>query len=271
MSLCASAPPPDLCTTLAPVVRLETGSTASWVFSHHGGYVLKVNSTPTPSHSVSAPPEADGSLKPPEVQFYPNGAFEKPPASSFETFMNNEFAAAPAGSGYPPSVASATTAREIPIGENGGAPVFHDSSQPVFRGDARRPETIFQDGFQPRAPDSNRTLWDHTRINAHTNFVSTSSQESSAQKYANRFRAHGEGWVYTARPQSAGIDAKKTFGDKTAYIGEAEVAYHGGIPPRDIVSATMIPRRPEPNSPICSGETGEYPRVVVQNTGFNKP
>jgi RHS repeat-associated protein len=105
----------------------------------------------------------------------------------------------------------------------------------VFRGDGRSPDEIFEQGFQPLG--TNQDLLKYTQQNEPSVFVSTSKSPNVAREFVNM---QGDGFVYTIRGQTEGIDVNAVLGAKSPFPYELEIAVPGGVKPIDIMGARQV-------------------------------
>jgi uncharacterized protein RhaS with RHS repeats len=118
----------------------------------------------------------------------------------------------------------------------------------VFRGDDRPPATIFKEGFQPKG--TNTDLYEYALSNRPSIYVSTSKSSAVARDFT-------DGYVYTIRGQSNGIDVNTTLGSKSPFPNELEIAVPNGIKPGDIMGARQV-----------SGN-GKFTGPFIKNPSFN--
>lgn len=127
------------------------------------------------------------------------------------------------------------------------SPTWRESSEPLYRGDGRSPDEIFQHGFHPKDP-SNTDLRKFVETNNPSAFVSTSRDPEVYQNFPSEFR-------YTVEAPG-GVDVNATLG-KHMFSHEQEIAFPGGVDPRFIKGAHPV---------IDSkGTLGEW----IPNPGFN--
>ena len=111
-----------------------------------------------------------------------------------------------------------------------------DSSVPkeVYRGDGRSHDKIFEDGFEPKAPGSDRSLEDYVNTGRDSNYVSTTTNKNIAEDFANDNNGH----LYTIDTDGLnGIDVNKELGGHE-FEFEDEIAFPGGIPSGNIKGVT---------------------------------
>ncbi|WP_432134969.1 RHS repeat domain-containing protein [Streptomyces sp. bgisy154] len=120
----------------------------------------------------------------------------------------------------------------------------------VFRGDARHPSVVFEEGFQPKG--TNTDIHDYGRNNTPSAWVGTSDRESLAAMFPQW--AKGKTWVYEIRQPGTGIRVNKVLPLNYVFRAEREIVFPEGIDPSMIVRA----RRWEWARP--TGETIENPR-----------
>ena len=105
----------------------------------------------------------------------------------------------------------------------------------VFRGDDRGPDTIFNEGFQPRGTNTN--LLEFTESNVPSIFVSTTTSPNVARWFAE---IQDGGYVYTIKGQPHGVDVNSTLGNLSPHRNELEIAVPGGVNPLDIMGARAV-------------------------------
>ncbi len=105
----------------------------------------------------------------------------------------------------------------------------------IFRGDARSPDVIFEQGFQPRG--TNQDLYKYALENEPSVYVPTSKSPTVAREFADM---QGGGYVYTIRGQSQGVDVNAALGARSPFPHELEIAVPGGIKPTDIMGARQV-------------------------------
>lgn len=105
----------------------------------------------------------------------------------------------------------------------------------IFRGDGRAPEVIFKEGFQPTGTSTD--LYRYALYNESSIFVSTSKTPNIAREFAD---LQGNGYVYTIRGQSQGLDVNSILGSKSPYVNEFEIAVPGGVSAVDIMGGRMV-------------------------------
>ena len=142
--------------------------------------------------------------------------------------------------------------------------VQRDDDDLLYRADARDPDVIFDEGFQPRNPAGTHALMDHISISA-----STPSQWVSTSRWQGL--RHVTGYDYEIDAPGKGIDAAMTYGDDYPfYINhEKEVAFEGGIDRSLILGASeeIRLRRGIP-VPDREGEDEDF-YLINPNFGFN--
>jgi YD repeat-containing protein len=105
----------------------------------------------------------------------------------------------------------------------------------IFRGDARSPDVIFEQGFQPRG--TNQDLFRYAEENVPSVYVPTSKSPNVARDFAEM---QGGGYVYTVRGQPQGVDVNAVLGSRSPHPLELEVAVPGGIKAPDIMGARQV-------------------------------
>jgi len=121
----------------------------------------------------------------------------------------------------------------------------------IFRGDARSPEAIFTEGFQPKG--TSQDLFLKASQNTDSIFVSTSKSPNVAREFASY---QGDGYVYTIRGQPQGVDVNAVLGSRSPFPHELEIAVPGGIKPVDIMGARQI------------GSDGRFIGPFIKNPGY---
>jgi hypothetical protein len=108
----------------------------------------------------------------------------------------------------------------------------------LYRGDDREPWEIFEAGFEPLGDSTDLYLHALDNRSPPSNFVSSSTKESEAKKFAT---GHGiiDGYVYVLK-NIQGIDVNKELGAISPHRREVEIAFLGGIKNIDIVGATPV-------------------------------
>lgn len=105
----------------------------------------------------------------------------------------------------------------------------------IFRGDARTPDVIFNEGLQPRG--TNTDLYDYALNNKPSVYVPTTTSPTIARDFAEM---QGGGYVYTIRGQAQGVDVNAVLGDLSPFPHELEIAVPGGINPLDIMGGRAM-------------------------------
>ena len=105
------------------------------------------------------------------------------------------------------------------------------TTQTLFRGDGRVPETIFNEGFVPRGTSTD--LQAYVDTNNSSAFVGTSTSEIEATKFA----LANDGHVYQIDPTGLpGINVNSAYPTNT-FAYEQEIAIPGGVPRESIIGA----------------------------------
>ena len=114
-------------------------------------------------------------------------------------------------------------------GVNANLKASDSELQTVSRGDARPPEEVFKNGFQPKDPDGKVDL--ETYVNStpspNSQYISTSKDINVSKDFATDY-GDKAGNVYIIDKPKNGIDVEKTLGNKAAF-DEKEIAVPGGI------------------------------------------
>ena len=104
-----------------------------------------------------------------------------------------------------------------------------------YRGDGRAPDEIFEQGMRPRG--TNMDLENHVYTNQNSGYLSTSSEQSVAQGFAQN---QGGGHVYSIKTPSNAVDVNAHLGDSHKFADEFELAIPGGVGPESIIGATPV-------------------------------
>ena len=123
------------------------------------------------------------------------------------------------------------------VGDVGGVADAGGGGRYLFRGDARPPEQVFQDGFQPRGTSTD--LLDYARNNTPSVYVGTSKSADVAADFATNGGLR-DGYVYATKPAAGGIDVDQALGASSPFPAEQEVVFPGGLSPSEIRGATPI-------------------------------
>ena len=108
----------------------------------------------------------------------------------------------------------------------------------LYRGDEREPWEIFEGGFEPWGDSEDLYLHAVDNKNPPSYFVSTSTEEKQAKKFATGHWI-ADGYVYVLKNIS-GLDVNKELGLMSPHRREVEIAVPGGIKNDDIVGATPV-------------------------------
>ena len=136
-------------------------------------------------------------------------------------------------------VAEGLSAAEQGIGAVEGANAVADSSAGtsfLLRGDARPPETIFQQGFQPWGGDA--SLEDYVLNNSPSQYVGLTSDPDVAADFATNSGTRN-GYIYATDPQPNGTVVNDVL-PNNPFAAEQETAVPGGVPANQIRGATPI-------------------------------
>ncbi|CAD6548971.1 scabin-related ADP-ribosyltransferase [Paraburkholderia metrosideri] len=139
-----------------------------------------------------------------------------------------------------------------PVGEIGASTGSRQGGF-IFRGDGRAPDVIFETGLQPKGP--NQDLYRYAAENVDSVFVSTSKSPNIAREFASY---QGDGYVYTIRGQSAGVDVNAVLGNRSPFPHEMEVAVPGGVRPTDIMGGRLV------------GPDGTFIGPFIKNPGYTR-
>jgi RHS repeat-associated protein len=111
----------------------------------------------------------------------------------------------------------------------------------LYRGDSRKPNEIFESGFQPNG--INTDLVKYVRNNEPSIYVGTSKKFNVGVGYATN-RGRQPGFVYIISDPGDGIDVNQEFrritGEGNPYFRDQEVAFPGGISTQDIRGAIPV-------------------------------
>ncbi|VVM99668.1 hypothetical protein PS662_03279 [Pseudomonas fluorescens] len=116
----------------------------------------------------------------------------------------------------------------------------------LYRGDARHPDEIFEEGFKPKGTSDDLLLHSLDSAKPPSNFVSTTPDREVGIDFATKF-AMRRGFLYTIR-LIPGRDLAKELGKKYKYGSEREVAIQGGVKKEDILGATPVDANGRPTS-----------------------
>ena len=109
----------------------------------------------------------------------------------------------------------------------------------TYRGDTRGPEELFNEGFKPCSSTDLRKHALDTE-NPPSNFVSTSTSEDVAAKFASSFYTE-EGFIYIIKDKRGiGINVNKALGTYSPHMKKAEIAFSGGIKSENILGITPV-------------------------------
>ncbi len=107
----------------------------------------------------------------------------------------------------------------------GAVPAF------TYRGDARGPDVIFDEGFQPWGTSDDLFLHALDNRKPPSNFISTSKSFDEASVFDPEN-------IYVVRPVN-GIDVNAVLGSKSPFPHELEIAIPKGVKPSDIRAVTL--------------------------------
>lgn len=112
-------------------------------------------------------------------------------------------------------------------------PSWRVSCGQLYRADSRTPETIFKEGFHPKATlDGQYDIEKYVLKNQPSPYVSTSYDHDLYKQWKSGFN------YYIDAP--AGVDVNKTIGATHKYASQQEVAFPGGIASKYIVGACPV-------------------------------
>jgi hypothetical protein len=108
------------------------------------------------------------------------------------------------------------------------------SKRTLYRGEKSSigPEIVFTTGLTPKG--SNPDLIAHVFGTPDSGYVATTKKIEIASYFAGK-----NGWIYIIRTDR-GTDVNEILGDKSPYPEQEEVAFYGGVYPREIVGAFDI-------------------------------
>lgn len=133
---------------------------------------------------------------------------------------------------------------------------WRDSDEPLYRFDDRPPSEIFVEDFEPKNPD-NSNLWDFTRSNTDSAFVSTTTSDEPDDFYTTKYR-------YDIDPPG-GIDINETLGDESRYPHEKEIAFPGGIQSKYIKGAWELDSNGKPTGEFIENPYYETPEERLED------
>ncbi|MGY2189105.1 scabin-related ADP-ribosyltransferase, partial [Pseudomonas sp. SDO5591_S426] len=118
------------------------------------------------------------------------------------------------------------------------APSPSPKNRYLYRGDSRESWEIFEAGFEPLGESMDIFLHARDNRNPPSFFVSTSTSETEAIKFAT---GHGfeDGFVYAIK-NIRGIDVNKKLGVLSPHRREVEIAMPGGVESKDILGVTPV-------------------------------
>ncbi|WP_212626924.1 RHS repeat-associated core domain-containing protein [Pseudomonas sp. PP3] len=108
----------------------------------------------------------------------------------------------------------------------------------LYRGDSRESWEIFETGFEPLGESMDIYLHARDNRNPPSFFVSTSTSETEAIKFATGY-GFEDGFVYVIK-NIRGIDVNKKLGLLSPHRKEVEIAMPGGIDSKDILGVTPV-------------------------------
>jgi hypothetical protein len=108
----------------------------------------------------------------------------------------------------------------------------------LYRGDSRESWEIFENGFEPLGDSMDIYLHAHDNRSPPSFFVSTSTSEKEAIKFATGY-GFEDGFVYVIK-NIRGINVNKKLGLLSPHKGEAEIAMPGGIDTKDILGVIPV-------------------------------
>ena len=122
----------------------------------------------------------------------------------------------------------------------------------VFRGDGQHPNDVFKQGFQ--AQGNNMDLYNHAATNFNSGYVATSKTPNIARDFAYE----NDGFVYTIKKPSNGVDVNKSLGEISPNAHEKEIAIPNSISSENIKGARKV------------NENGRFTGSFIPNPTYRK-
>ncbi|MFD7440485.1 ADP-ribosyltransferase [Streptomyces sp. NPDC059909] len=125
--------------------------------------------------------------------------------------------------------------RRVDVDRITPAPSWRADCRQLYRADGRGPDTVFEQGFHPKAPlDGQYDLEKYVLVNQPSPFVSTTYDHDLYKKWKSAWN------YYVDAP--GGIDVNATIGDDHKYADQLEVAFPGGVAREFIVGGCPVDR-----------------------------
>ncbi|WP_320782450.1 ADP-ribosyltransferase [Streptomyces sp. CRN 30] len=116
-------------------------------------------------------------------------------------------------------------------------PVWRTTCGTLYRSDGRGPDTVFEQGFQPKdVVNGQYDIAKYVDVNQPSPYVSTSYDHDLYKTW------YKSGWNYYI-DAPGGIDVNRTIGDTHRWAEQAEVAFPGGIDRRYVVGVCPVDRK----------------------------
>ncbi|WP_129306450.1 ADP-ribosyltransferase [Streptomyces sp. L2] len=123
-------------------------------------------------------------------------------------------------------------------------PAWRTTCGTLWRSDNRDPETVFEEGFQPKdVINGQYDIEKYVLVNQPSPYVSTTYDHDLFKAWKSKYN------YYVDAP--GGIDVNKTIGSAHKYADQVEVAFPGGIARQYIVGACPVDK--ETKTEILSG------------------
>jgi RHS repeat-associated protein len=145
----------------------------------------------------------------------------------------------PGGDGCKPSsVAEEPSAQATIKKAEPDAPTPSENEEYLYRGDKRRPDDVFENGFKSKGESEDLFLHAVDSDDPPSNFISTSPQRSVAINFATSYGTK-KGYLYILK-SIEGHDINLELGSQSPYPKEKEFAIHKKINTEDIIGATPL-------------------------------
>ncbi|WP_406229025.1 hypothetical protein [Streptomyces anthocyanicus] len=105
----------------------------------------------------------------------------------------------------------------------------------MFRGDSRKPSTVFETGFCVRSGHTNTDIWEYGLRNVPSPWIGCTVRPSLAANFPQR--ARGCTWVYEIGSPGSGININRVLGHRYVFRAEREIIFLRDIPSTRIVRA----------------------------------
>nr|WP_240043612.1 hypothetical protein [Pseudomonas rhizoryzae] len=112
------------------------------------------------------------------------------------------------------------------------------NSEYLYRGDTRKPEIVFNEGFQPWGTSEDLLAHTFDAQNPPSIFVSTSKNQEVAIDFGTSYRTK-KGYLYTIR-KIEGKDINRELEGLVPFPEEQEIAIKGGVKKHEILGATPL-------------------------------